>query len=190
MGGAYSFTPDGRILIPRSALSARRLSAALLCAGGGDTPPRGPRLARMIEQLAGNAPVTASLAGARVTADARTVEIGREAGERARGGLAPIALEMGGEAVWDGRFALVADVEGLTVGPLAGRISRLSRIERGRLKTLPPAARSALPVLDLPDGSAALPRPFGAGPALARSLVEGRLRAASGEITGESPRPS
>jgi hypothetical protein len=65
----------------------------------------------------------------------------------------------------------------------------LSRADRQRLKALPAAARSALPVLTLADGALALPRPFGDGPAEAQSLVGDRLRGACGMITHENQRP-
>ena len=183
-------TPDGRITAPRSCIGRRFLSAALLCASGTDTPPRGERLERLAEALEGGGPVVASLAGARVSAQGDTVEIGREAGERARGGLAPVSLPPGAASVWDGRFEVAAEVEGLTVEALAGRVGSLSRPERQWLKTLPAPARSALPVLVSSGGAVTLPRPFGDGPATARCLVEARLAAACGEISREGQRPS
>jgi tRNA(Ile)-lysidine synthase len=190
-------TPDGRILIPRAALRdlepgplKRLVSAALLCASGTDTPPRGERLERLVEALTDEGPVTASLSGARVTADPQTAQFGREAGERARGGLAPLALAAHVACVWDGRFSVTADGQGLSVGPLAGRMGALSRQDRAWLKALPPAARSAMPVTVDAQGRAALPRPFGAGPAQAEALVEARFSAACGSITHEGLRPS
>jgi tRNA(Ile)-lysidine synthase len=195
--GGWAVTADGRILVDRRALRAlepgprkRRVSAALLCASGTDAPPRGERLERLLEALAGEGPVTASLCGARVSAEDGTVGFGREAGERARGGLEPLALAAGVPAVWDGRFEVVADADGLSVGPLAGRMAALGQGDRAWLKTLPPAARSALPVLADAQGRAALPRPFGDGPAEARSLIEARLSAACGRISREGARPS
>ena len=92
--------------------------------------------------------------------------------------------------VWDGRFEIVAEAEGLEVGPLAGRIGALARAERSWLKTLPPPARSALPVIAGAAGRAALPHPFGAGPAIAACLVEARLLAACGLLDREGTRSS
>jgi len=185
----WTATADGRLLIARRDLKAPVLAAALLCAGGGDVPPRGVRLKRLIERLEGGGPVTASLAGARISADADTVQVGREAGERARGGLAPVELKPGRAVVWDGRFEATALTPGWSVGPLAGRMGRLGRTERAWLKTLPASARSALPVLTGPDGALALPHPFGAGPARVRSLIADRFAAACGAVIDERRRP-
>jgi len=184
----WSATPDGRLLLVRRGLDVRVLAAALLCAGGGDVPPRGVRLKHLVERLEGGGPVTASLAGARISADADTVQVGREAGERARGGLAPVGLEPGRAVVWDGRFEATALAPGWSVGPLAGAMARLGRTERAWLKSLPASARSALPVLTGPDGARALPHPFGAGPAAVRSLVGDRFAAACGAVIDEGPR--
>lgn len=179
----FSVTLDGRILAPRMVTPAF-LSAALLCAAGGEAPPRGERLERLLERLAAGGPLTASLAGARVEAEGSTLVIGREAGERARGGLAETPLARGVPAVWDGRFLVEAEVEGLSAAPLAGRMNNLSRNDRIRLKAYPAAARSALPVLSGALG-AALPRPFGDGPGTAACLVRDRLFAACGLISSE-----
>lgn len=192
-----SVTGDGRVLADRAALRRlgpgplkRLVSAALLCASGTDAPPRGVRLERLVQALAGTAPFAASLCGARAAADGEGVSFGREAGERARGGLAALPLPRGRPMVWDGRFEIVAEAEGLEVGPLAGRIGALARAERSWLKTLPPPARSALPVIAGAAGRAALPHPFGAGPAIAACLVEARLLAACGLLDREGTRSS
>lgn len=179
----FRLTPDGRI-VARGPLSARFVSAASLCTGGEETPPRGPRLARLIEQLEEGGDFTVTLAGSRVTAVAGDVVFGREAGERSRGGLAPVALPPGAVAIWDGRYAVTAKAAGWRVEALAGRVGALSKPERAWLKTLPPSARSALPVL-VSDNQVVLPAPFGAGPAFAESLVEARLFAACGLLDRE-----
>ena len=187
----WQVEPDGRVVFSRGDLGAvagprRFLSAALLCASGTDQPPRGARLERLAEALAGTAPLTASLAGARITADAHRVQVGREAGERARGGMARLPLVPDRLSVWDGRWLMSADAPGVMVAPVAGRLGQLTRGERGWLKMLPPAARSALPVLVSPTGQVALPRPFGNGPGRAQNLVEDRLAGALGQIQSES----
>jgi tRNA(Ile)-lysidine synthase len=179
----FTVTPDGRILAARGGLAPRFVSAALLCAGGGNTPPRGPRLARLVERLAAGESFSASLAGARVTADAQGVLFGREAGERLRGGLAAVEAEPGTVAIWDGRYEVRALETGWRVEALAGRVSGLSRAERAFLKSLPPPARSALPVLV--GRTTTLPRPFSDGPAMAKSLVGQRLFAACGLLDRE-----
>jgi tRNA(Ile)-lysidine synthase len=186
--GTWRVTPDGRIVAERP-LGARFVSAALLCAGGGETPPRGERLTRLVDRLAAGEVFTASLAGARVTASPDEVTFGREAGERLRGGLAPVVLEPGRTVVWDGRYEVTAVEAGWRVEALAGRVGALAKAERAWLKALPPAARSALPVL-VSDRGVALPQPFAQGPAVAKSLVRARLDAACGLLDKEDWRPS
>ncbi|OYX34017.1 MAG: tRNA lysidine(34) synthetase TilS [Caulobacterales bacterium 32-69-10] len=181
-----SITPDGRILVRRDRIDAHLLSAALLCAAGTGQPPRGVQLARLLERLAGAAPVDATLAGARLVADGDVVQIGRDAGERFRGGLAPLALSPGEVAVWDGRFELTAGAPGLCVQPLGGVIARLGHRDRARLKAIPPWARGAIPALVSPDGAVSLPRPLGEGPAAATPLAGARLAAALGSVARES----
>lgn len=185
-GAAFEATPDGRIVLSRKGLDGALLSAALLCAAGTGRPPRGLRLAGLLNRLAGETPVDATLAGARLVADTRTIQIGRDAGERFRGGLAPLPLPEGAPIVWDGRFELVADGPGLQAAPLGGAIARLGRADRARLKALPAWARGAAPALIAVDGGVGLPRPLGEGRAHARALAGRRLAAACGLIARES----
>lgn len=188
--GAHGWlvTPDGRIAASRPSLDAAFCAAALLCASGTQTPPRGDKLAQLMGRLSSGADFTATLAGARVTASGAAAWFGREAGERARGGLEPLALFPGRPLVWDGRFEIAADRPGLTVHPAAGRLSTLDLDDRRRLKTLPPQARGAVPVLIGEGAIPLLPRPFGEGPAIARCLVEARLKAALGLVKREPAR--
>jgi tRNA(Ile)-lysidine synthase len=175
----------GVLAIERGALQAagqaealRLVGLACVCAGGGERRPAGPRLARLAARLQGRDAFVATLAGARVEAQDGEVRIFREAGEAARGGLAPTARS-GPLVVWDGRFEL-APAEG-EVRPLAGLAARLPRAQQMALKALPPAARRALPALVRPDGAVACPALTGA----ARSLVLERLRAAAGLVAAE-----
>ncbi len=157
------------------------LAMALVCGAGHDRPPRGPALDRLSARLAEGRPLTAVLAGARVEADAAAVRVFREAGEAARGGLAPVRVEAGRPAVWDGRFELVAAEAG-DVRPVQGLAGRLSAPDRAWLNTLPAAARPGQPVL-IRDSD---PSPVLAGRFLrVWSLVGPRLRAACGEIAHE-----
>jgi tRNA(Ile)-lysidine synthase len=87
---------------------ARFVSAACLCAAGTDRPPGRAKVSRLTERLGGGAPFIASLAGARIEADAAQVRFRREPGEAARGGLAPLRLRAGETGVWDGRFEITA----------------------------------------------------------------------------------
>ena len=101
----------GDLRVPRQAFrettgEARRrlVSIACLCAAGTDRPPRRHQVDDIAARLLTDARFTASLAGARIEADLRQVRFRREAGEAARGGLAPLRLAAGATGVWDGRF--------------------------------------------------------------------------------------
>jgi tRNA(Ile)-lysidine synthase len=153
------------------------VAAALVSAAGGTRPPRGDRLERLMARLAGRAPFTATLAGARIEADAREVMILRDAGETARGGLAPVALTPGRASIWDGRFEVAQPAAG-EVRALKGFANALSSIERTEIARFPPSARPAMPVmLRSPDLAAQLAR--------ARCLVGPRLWAACGLVAQE-----
>lgn len=158
------------------------LAAALVCAGGGDRPPRGDRLDRILARLRAGEAFTAVLCGARIEATADHILVTREPGEFARRPLAPLPLPPGAETVWDGRWAITAAEPGWSVVPAAGRLSALSKADRARLDALPPAARGAAPVLIRNDATA----PVLAGTvAAARSLVEERLALALDRMTHE-----
>jgi len=179
----------GTIRLPRD-VAAGHLAAALLCAAGTERPPRGERLARLIERLRAGETFTATLAGARVEAG-EDVLICRDAGETARGGLAPLELAPGQTSVWDGRWQITAGAAPLTVEALKGKASSLSPAQRAVLSTIPAAARPSLPLvahkgvapycpaLDGPDLAAEGNEP-------ARPLVLDRFRAAIGLIDQES----
>lgn len=173
---------EGTLKIDR-ALSPHTLAAALVCAGGGDRPPRGDRLERLLNRLGTGEPFTAALCGARIEASADQVLVTREAGEFARRPLPSLPLVPGVETVWDGRWALTAAGSGWSVVPAAGRMATLSKADRARLDALPPAARGGRPVLIRDD----LTAPVLAGPDVkARSLVEERLALALDRMTHET----
>jgi tRNA(Ile)-lysidine synthase len=183
--------PGGALGLDRAALAAappaaalRVLGAAMLSAGGGGRPPRGERLAGLLRRLSAPGPVRATLCGARLIADEAAVMVVRDAGETARGGLAPLMLPAGRPVVWDGRIELCAARAGLSVRPLAGLAARLDPAQRRRLQAAPAAARPALPVVVGPDGAVSCPM-FADGLALARDLVHMRMRAACGAISKE-----
>ncbi|WP_293901367.1 tRNA lysidine(34) synthetase TilS [Phenylobacterium sp.] len=160
---------------------ARRFVAlACVCAGGGDRRPASPRIARAAEALRGHDPVVATLAGARLEADAAHIRVFRETGELARGGLMTKALTAGRAQVWDGRFELTADDPGYEVRCLAGLTRRLPSDQQRSLRDLPAAARGGMPALVGPAGAVT-------GPALtgAESLVGARLAAAAGLVDRE-----
>lgn len=179
--GVPSVSAGGVISLTR-AVDHRTLAMSLVCAGGGDAPPRGDRLDRLVGRLRSGEDFAAALCGARITTDGADVIVMREAGEFARKSLTALPLTPGGFAVWDGRFEIGTDQEGWSVVPAAGRLSALPAPDRAALKALPPVARGALPVL-IRDGSAA--------PVLAwrrarvRTLVGQRLATALDQTTHE-----
>ena len=183
-------TADGRIHAPRQTIQGhggrRLLAAAVVCAGGSARPPRGDRVAGLQARLAQGAGFAATLGGARITAEGLGMELGREPGERGRGGLASLALTAGQPLAWDGRFELEAEAPGWTVTALDGLGARLSPQDQAGLKSLPPAARRALPALVDAAGAVRLPHPFGDGPARAWSLAGWRLAGACALMARES----
>jgi tRNA(Ile)-lysidine synthase len=186
---SFAFDASGSIRLPRD-VAASHLAAALLCAAGTQRPPRGERLARLVERLRAGETFAATLAGARVEAG-EDVVVCRDAGETARGGLAPLDLAPGETGVWDGRWEIAAGDQPLTVVALKGRASALPPTQRARLSTVAASARPALPLI-LRQGAApavaALDGPDLAveGGGRARSLVLDRFKAAVGLCDQES----
>jgi len=163
-------------------VTARALSAALVCAGGGERPPRGERLAAILERLRSGQAFTATLCGARIDANGEHVFVTREPGEFRRLASQPLPLPLGVETVWDGRWSLTAPEDGWSVVPAVGRLAGLSDPDRAVLAPLSPAARNARPVLirNAPDASVL------AGEGVkAKALVEARLALALDGMTHE-----
>ena len=165
---------------------ARRfISIACLCAGGGGRPPRTERTERLRHAVAASESFTATLAGARIEADHQAVVFMRDAGETARGGLAPAELTAGQPGVWDGRFEITASSCGLEVFPLKGSAARLPSAERAMLAAVPPAARVGLPVVNPDVGKVTCPILAPGVQVSATSLIGARLRGACGLIGRE-----
>ncbi len=163
----------GIVRLPRR-VGAADLAAAAVSVGGGGKTPRGDRLAGILARLGADDGFVSTLAGARIEATSEGLILSRVAG---RGGVATAPLRAGDRIVWDGRYELLADRSGLSVGPLAGKAAHLSAQDRAWVRTLPSAARPALPVL-IGDG---LERPVLAGRlARVRCLVPGRYTRAVG----------
>ena len=183
--------PFGVIRIAREVLAAaddaaarRFLAAACLCAGGGERPPRPERVERLRLALSEGGPVVASLAGARVEADGETVTILRNAGEAARGGLAPLHLQAGETGMFDGRFEVRA-AAAVRVLPLKGSARRLPPGDRARLRDVPAAARPGLPMIEHGQ-TVTCPLLQERPSALVRCLVGVRLRSACGLFDREA----
>lgn len=164
----------------------RLLGLVCVCAGGGARLPAAAARDGLAARLRGEGELVATVAGARIEAAADEVRTVREAGEARRGGLQPLVLAPGAAAVWDGRFDVTAEVEGLEVRPLRGLARRLPPSQQRALALLPAGARPALPAIVDAAGDVSCPQ-LGASPARAQSLVEGRLRAAAGLIQREPP---
>lgn len=172
---------EGSFLLDRSA-EAAVLAAALVCAGGGERPPRGDRLTALLTRLRSGEDFTATLCGARIEAGGDQVFVTRESGELIRRPPPPLPLTPGVEAVWDGRWALTAIDPDWSVVPAAGRMAALSGPDRAALKALPPAARGGQPVLIRNGGGAPV---LAQTAGRARSLVEQRLALALDRMTHE-----
>lgn len=172
----------GVLTLGRETLDAAGLGAALLSAGGGDTPPRGERLARLHARLIAGEAFASVLAGARVEARGERVRIMREPGERRRREPSDRTLRAGHEEVWDGRFTLGVAEGGWRAEASEGRLSQLSPRDRARLAQLPPAARAVLPVLVRDDGRAPI---LAWRVAETRALAPRRLALRLGETTQE-----
>jgi tRNA(Ile)-lysidine synthase len=184
LGGGFSLERERlRDAAPDAARAF--VAAACLCAAGTSRPPRGGRLERLSLVLVGGAPVTATLAGARIEADAATVRFLREAGEGGRGGLAPVTLKPGESRVWDGRFEIATTRLGLTVRALSGLAARLGREERGQLAEIPAKARGALPALVDAAGAVTCPLLTPVEGVEVHSLTGERLLAACGGVERE-----
>jgi len=163
-------------------VGARALAAALVCVGGGSTPPRGARLEALMARLKAGEDFAATLCGARIETVGATARLMREAGELRRRDISPLALTPGVEAVWDGRFVFCADRPGWSVVPARGRLASLSDADRAEIIRLPAATRGAWPVLIRDDAVA----PVLAGKGVERrGLVAERLRLALDETTHE-----
>ena len=149
------------------------VAAACLCAAGTARPPAPARAQRLLARLVAHEPVTATLAGARIEAQADAVLFLREPGEAARGAMPAIRLRAGETRVWDGRFEITAERD-VEVRPLAGLAARLPPQVRAGLRSIPPKARAGLPV----EGGEVILVP-------ARALALQRLHAACGLIDRE-----
>jgi tRNA(Ile)-lysidine synthase len=176
----------GMIRLDRQALrrapagaGRRLLATAMLCAGGGERPPRRERVEALFDRVAGPNDFTATLAGARLVAGAGN------AGEAARGGLAPLALEPDRPVVWDGRFELVMTQPGLSARALGGAVAALGPDDRRRLKAIPAEARAGLPLVVAADGGGVCPMLGDRDGVDARSLIHQRFSAACGAILKE-----
>lgn len=172
----------GGLELPRDA-PPFQLAAALLCAAGGETPPRGRRLDALRNRLSSPEGVQGTLVGARVDTRRDWALVGREAGEFDRRGLSPLPLEPHRPSVWDGRFEITVEEPGWSVVAAARRWNSLENADRVRGAGVWGAHRAALPVLIRDDGTAPV---LAWRKAEVRTLGPRRLSLALGETTQES----
>jgi tRNA(Ile)-lysidine synthase len=171
---------EGLIVLPRSA-EARALAFAAVCAGGGNRLPRSGGVDRLIQRLEAADRFASTLCGARIDA-AEDIVVTREPG---RSGLASASLSVGLVTVWDGRFELQTQEEGLTVKGLAGSAAKLPADEKAKLRRIDARARGSLPLVQRPDGSVFCPILAGHNAVRVRSLVRERFLSAYGTIESE-----
>jgi tRNA(Ile)-lysidine synthase len=191
--GGVVIDRDGLLRIaPRRAVHLLQIAAA--CVSGAERLSRPARGEGLLARLTAEQVFVATLGGARIQAARSRVVLEREAGEAARGGLAPLALDAGRPMVWDGRFEIIADRPRLVVEALRGQASRLGSDDRAALAGIPASARPALPLwrkLDdrvaPPQLALAAPRPhLPSNGVRCRALCEERLAAAGGAVTREA----
>ena len=163
----------------------RLIGLILLCAAGGERPPRREKLQRLAQRITTEGAFVSTLAGARLEADAQSLRFGREPGEQRRHKLSGLVLEPGRPVVWDGRFEIMAITAGWTLTTLAGLAARLPKDQRAKLKPIPAGLRKGLPTL-LRGRDASCPQLSENQDVTLRSLILDRLKAASGGIVTES----
>jgi len=164
----------------------RFIGAALLCASGGERPPRGAAVDRLASRIGAGQEFSANLAGARVESDGAQLRFMREPGDMQRSGVTPAQLPVGVQVVWDGRYQLTARVQGLTARALGGVAARLPRVQRNAVKRSSPAARRALCIVIDGDGQASCPTLADDSRIEVRSLVAERLAGALGAVRNET----
>ena len=188
---SVTVAPQGFLRIEREALrrapgsvGRRLLAAGIVCAGGGARPPLGDRLDRLFAQSVGPAPFQATLSGCKIIA-ADDLFLARDAGEVRRGGLAAVALRPHVAEVWDGRFELTADQDGLTVRALAGAMAGLDKAHRRAVLALPALIRPSLPVVTSLASAPVCPILACDARVRMSSLIAARFLAACGAISKE-----
>lgn len=182
----------GVLTVPRDGLRqaapdalARFVSAACLCAAGGERSPGGAQVRRLAGRLTGPSAFVATLAGARIEASEDQVHLQREPGEAARGGLAPLNHGAGHPVIWDGRFEIRTD-RPIAVRPLAGFTRSLAPLARAALAATRASARPGLPVVIDAEGTITCPTLEPVAGIAVRPLALERLRAACGLVTREN----
>ncbi|MDV6332516.1 tRNA lysidine(34) synthetase TilS [Asticcacaulis sp. 201] len=171
--GLISLRADVMHALPSNA-AFRVLSAAVVCAGGGDKLPRRAELENLLARLPAGGVMT--LCGSRIEPAADLIHITRNPGDIER---RPAAVS---DQVWDGRFVVpghdLADIR-----PVCRVRGDLSAMDRDVLAALPAIVRGHLPVLKKENESKLLSAYNVSG---LNCLVMPRFFAALGMIETES----
>ncbi|ESQ83528.1 hypothetical protein AEAC466_12695 [Asticcacaulis sp. AC466] len=171
--GLISLRADAMHALP-SETALRVLSAAVVCAGGGDKLPRRAELENLLARLPAGGAMT--LCGSRIEPAADLIHITRNPGDIDR---RPPALS---DQVWDGRF-VVTGLDPADIRPVCRVRSELSATDRDVLAALPAIVRGHLPVLKKENESKLLSAYNVSG---LNCLVMPRFFAALGMIKTES----
>jgi tRNA(Ile)-lysidine synthase len=177
-------------LPPEQALKI--LSAAAVCAGGGDKLPKRARLEHLYARLPDGKALT--LCGARLQQKDGRIAISRETGDIGRQSSPFLDMEAGVGQVWDGRF-VIHMAEAVRISPSRDVRSELRDADRKALHALPAALRGSLPVREKDNQKKLLPpdgkdnvslTPDTHNKTRVTCLVMARFYAAMGQITLES----
>jgi len=181
--------PAGDLFGPRELFlgqaGAPRLAAAVLCASGGRTPPRGESILRLQARIAEDFEVAATLGGARIIVEGDTVRFVRNTFDP-RGEKSETSRSVNGELTWDGRFLIHRLPPGARVTHLAGHAAKLSAPLKRLVAAQPAATRRGLPLVVGADGALACPSLDRESGCRVTSLVRMRFLAARGQILDEA----
>ncbi len=127
-------------------VALKALSAAVVCAGGGNKLPRMAELETLMARLPDGKVHT--LCGSRIWQMGDTIHIVREPGDIRRSGHGTLAVKAGETVMWDGRFAIEA-TSAATVTPAAGLRRQLTADDQAVLAHLPVQLRAVVPVMHM-----------------------------------------
>ncbi|MGH7022833.1 MAG: tRNA lysidine(34) synthetase TilS [Caulobacteraceae bacterium] len=187
---AATFWPSGDVCLPSTADDQTsdfvdQLAISVLCAAGGERPPRREAVERLAKRLSSGEAVDATLGGARVVRAGQFIHLARETRDRRGRRCEAVTLPANETIVWDGRFEVRALAAGLTLAQLAGHAAKLGADVRKRLAAFHPVIRAAMPALIDASGHVACPT-IAPDPRIEiRNLIPARMAGASGAIAAE-----
>jgi tRNA(Ile)-lysidine synthase len=188
-----SFGPSGDVNLPLEPLAAalapelrRFLDAAIASVAGAERIAHGPFFYRLRDQVGRGETFVSTVGGAVTSCDGKSLSIVRETNDRRSRPTPSLALRPDEVVIWDGRFAVRARDDRLTLRPLAGCAGRLDRSCRDHLTALAPKVRRALPALVDPSGAVICPALRPDPRVEIRNLVTARLAGACGMVQNEA----